>query len=275
MKIEGKVGLWWILKDSMAFRAVSLDGGYDTHGYIIYGERLDNVTEWENERVKSVNSPRTLAPGVFIYPDNVNIYDVAEVNNEGTLPTIVSDWRELERTIHLKRIIYVSIEVVNHIKELEKETGIKANEIDISEVDIQSFFNKLSPKLINSFHFHNPQYVLDVAFKIKPKTFGEVIKLFVFLHGTQVWKDNGEKLFDEGCPLNEIIAFREDIMNYLLQHGMDRKTAYSIMEKARMKKGDVLLTTDDEKLMRDHNIPDWYIDSIKKLVYIFPKAHAV
>ena len=240
----------------------------------IFGENKVFYGCYKNTHSKTNSQTLNRKPGsIFICPPNINIYDVAEVNNDGYIPTIVSDCNELSNRFPLKEIKVLCRDQMVQIKELEKETGVKAKEVDISEVDIQSFFKNISIRFLNT--FPNPEFFLSVVFKIKPKTFGEALKLYGFLHGTQVWVDNGEILFDEGHPIDEIITFREDVMNYLLQHGMDRKTAYSIMEKARMKKCEVLLTADDEEIMRAYNIPEWYIDSIKKLVYLFPKAYAV
>lgn len=72
--------------------------------------------------------------------------------------------------------------------------------------------------------------------------------------------------------LSEMIAARDDIMNYLIDKGMDKKESFFIMEKVRKGKG---LNTDEETSMKKHDVPDWYIEACKKITYMFPKSHAV
>ena len=72
--------------------------------------------------------------------------------------------------------------------------------------------------------------------------------------------------------LKDCISTRDDIMVYLIYKGLPPKTAFTIMEKVRKGKG---LTEEFEKIMRENNVPDWYIESCKRIKYMFPKGHAV
>mgnify|MGYP000399915307 CR=1 FL=1 len=65
-------------------------------------------------------------------------------------------------------------------------------------------------------------------------------------------------------------------MLYLISKGLDPKMSFKIMEKVR--KGKVKKGGFDEgwvEAMREHDVPEWYIESLAKIGYLFPKAHAV
>ena len=60
-------------------------------------------------------------------------------------------------------------------------------------------------------------------------------------------------------------------MIYLINKGLPPSDSFKIMESVRKGKG---LKPDWETLMRENSVPEWYIDSCKKIKYMFPKAHA-
>ena len=111
----------------------------------------------------------------------------------------------------------------------------------------------------------------------RPTTFDELIRISGLSHGTDVWLGNAQSLIEDGIvTLTEAICCRDDIMIYLIKQGLPPNPAFKIMETVR--KGKALKDPEQWKkyvdLMKEHNVPDWYIKSCEKIKYMFPKAHA-
>ena len=67
-------------------------------------------------------------------------------------------------------------------------------------------------------------------------------------------------------------AFRDDVFLDLLRMGIDSITAYEIMECVR--KGQSL-TDEHISVLSNAGISNQYIDKLKEVRYLFPKAHCI
>ena len=170
------------------------------------------------------------------------------------------------------------------IRMLQDLTGIDPLEIPLDSKEVMSLFKDTSALGITPADIGGcklgalgiPEFGTDFAMQMlidtKPQYFSDLVRIAGLSHGTDVWLGNAQSLIEEGTvTLNEAICCRDDIMIYLIQKGIESETAFTIMEKVRKGKG---LTEEQEAIMREHDVPDWYIWSCKKIKYMFPKAHA-
>ena len=170
------------------------------------------------------------------------------------------------------------------IRMLEDLTGLNAQEIPLDSKEVMSLFQntdalKLTPEEIGGCPLGClgvPEFGTDFAMQMlldtQPTEFSDLIRIAGLAHGTDVWLGNAQTLIKEGkCTISTAICTRDDIMTYLISMGMDNAQSFTSMESVRKGKG---LKPDWEKAMREHNVPEWYIWSCKKIKYMFPKAHA-
>jgi DNA polymerase-3 subunit alpha (Gram-positive type) len=107
----------------------------------------------------------------------------------------------------------------------------------------------------------------------KPDKFADLVRISGFSHGTNVWINNAQEFIRSGeATMKDAISTRDDIMNYLILKGLANKESFTIMEKVRKGKG---VSDEEEALMRKYGVPSWYIESCKRIEYMFPRAHAV
>ncbi|WP_434414715.1 PolC-type DNA polymerase III [symbiont of Argiope bruennichi] len=115
-------------------------------------------------------------------------------------------------------------------------------------------------------------FVRDMLNDIRVRNFSDLIRVSGLSHGTNVWISNNLPLVKKNkVPLEKIVSCRDDIMIQLMDKKIDKMLSFTIMEKVR--KG-IKLSNSEINELKFHNIDDWYIESLLKIEYLFPKAHA-
>jgi DNA polymerase-3 subunit alpha (Gram-positive type) len=224
--------------------------------------------------------------GVMIVPQDREIYEFCPIQRpaDDTTSSIITthfDYHSISGRL-------LKLDILGHddptvIKMLEDLTGVNARTIPIGEERTMGLFSSteplnIRPEDINSEvgTFAVPEFgtkfVRQMLVDTRPTTFSELIRISGLSHGTDVWLNNAQDLVrNKVATLSEVICTRDDIMLYLIYCGLPDKTAFKIMEDVRKGKG---LKEEYEKIMRENKVPNWYIESCKKIKYMFPKAHA-
>ena len=171
---------------------------------------------------------------------------------------------------------------------MEDLTGVNAREIPLDDPDTMSIFTSskvlgyendeiLGPTGAVAIPEFNTRFTRQMLVDTQPTNFNTLVRLSGFSHGTDVWLGNARELIVSGtASVLETVGCRDDIMLYLISMGLDPKMSFKIMEAVR--KGKVKKKGFEEgweEAMREHQVPDWYIESLAKIGYLFPKAHAV
>ena len=229
--------------------------------------------------------------GIIVVPKGREIYEFTPVQHPADDPnsdiiTTHFDYHSIDQNL-------LKLDILGHddptvIRMLYDLTGIDPTKVPLDDKETMSIFSStdalgVTPEQIGSkvgsygIPEFGTKFVRGMLVDTKPKTFDELIRISGLSHGTDVWLGNAQTLIEEGTTtLQDSICCRDDIMIYLIKKGVPPNPAFKIMETVR--KGKAL--KDKEKwaeyvaLMKEHDVPDWYIKSCEKIKYMFPKAHA-
>ncbi|MBR0575492.1 PolC-type DNA polymerase III [Proteiniclasticum sp. BAD-10] len=170
------------------------------------------------------------------------------------------------------------------LRMLQDLTGIDPKTLPLNDPQVLSLFTStkalgLTPEElgvpVGSYGLpeFGTKFVRGMLLDTTPTSFADLVRISGLSHGTDVWLNNAQYYIKEGfTTLKDCISTRDDIMTYLIYMGLPAKKSFTIMESVRKGKG---LKEDDEKVMREFKVPEWYIESCKKIKYMFPKGHAV
>ncbi len=265
------------------------------YGYVkrYYEEREDRKRNCEINRLVQgcVGIRRTTGQhpgGIVVLPVGEEIYSFTPVQhpaNDMTTTTITThfDYHSIDHNL-------LKLDILGHddptmIRMLQDLTGLDpVKDIPLDSKEVMSLFQNTSalglmPEDIGGCPLGAlgvPEFGTDFAMQMlidaKPKYFSDLVRIAGLAHGTDVWLGNAKDLILSGqATIQTAICCRDDIMVYLIQKGMEEGLSFTIMESVRKGKG---LKPDWEAAMLEHEVPQWYIDSCKKIKYMFPKAHA-
>ncbi len=244
--------------------------------------------------------------GIVVVPDYRDIWDFTPFQYPADDPN--SAWRTTHFDYHAIDADLLKLDILGHddptvLRMLQDLSGIDVTKIDLGDLDTMKIFT--GPEILGVDRYKlrgltdkegrkycptgtlgvpefGTSFLLGMLEETKPTTFAELIKISGLSHGTDVWLGNARDLCTPNesgvieVPFKNVIGCRDDIMVNLIAWGMKPAKAFKIMEFVRKGKAskDPATWADFAETMREANIPEWYIESCRKIKYMFPKAHA-
>lgn len=230
--------------------------------------------------------------GMVVVPSDHSIYEFCPVQKPANDET--SDSITTHYDYHVMDEQLVKLDILGHddpttIKLLQEYTGLGIDEIPLSDPETLKIFSSTESLGIQAEDigsevatFGIPEFgtpfVRQMLLDTRPTTFAELVRISGLSHGTDVWLNNAQDFIRAGeATLSQVITVRDDIMNYLIDQGIEKGTAFKIMEFVR--KGQPSKNPEGWKeysdLMKEKSVKDWYIESCRRIKYMFPKGHAV
>ena len=264
------------------------------YGYVrkFYEEQGIPINKYEADRLTQhcTGVKRTTVQhpgGIVIVPEDHEIYEFCPVQHpandvKSDIITTHFDYHKIDE--NLLKLDILGHNVPSMIRQLQDMTGIDPLTVPLTDRKVLSIFNGIEALDIKDpdYKFTHGSYAIpefgtsfvrQMLDDTKPDKFADLVRISGFSHGTDVWLNNAQDYIKQGvATMREVISTRDDIMNYLMLKGIENKTSFQIMEDVRKNRP---LKEDQLAVMKEHGVPDWYIDSCIKIQYMFPRAHAV
>ena len=229
--------------------------------------------------------------GIVVVPDYMEVYDFTPFQYPAEDPT--AEWRTTHFDYHSIDQCLLKLDILGHsdptqLRLIQLQSNTDILKVPLDDKATMSIFTSTEALgvtkeqiMCNTGTLGIPEFGTPFTIKLvedtKPTTFAELIKISGLSHGTDVWLGNAQELIANNIvPFKETIGCRDDIMVYLMYHGVKPIKAFKIMEFVRKGKASKDPDTWKEhvKTMQEANIPEWFINSCSKIKYMFPKAHA-
>ncbi len=265
------------------------------YGYVMkfFEERQRPINKFEADRLTQhcTGVKRTTGQhpgGIIIVPDDHEIYEFCPVQHPANdvnsdIITTHFDYHKIDQ--NLLKLDILGHNVPSMIRQLQDMTGVDPLKVDLTDRTVLSIFNGIEAlKIVDPEHYRfkhgtyaipefGTSFTRGMLDDIKPDKFADLVRMSGFSHGTDVWLNNAQDYIRDGtATMREVISTRDDIMNYLILKGIENKTSFQIMEDVRKNRP---LKDEQLAVMKEHGVPQWYIDSCIKIQYMFPRAHAV
>ena len=214
--------------------------------------------------------------GLIVVPTGKSIYEFCPVQypankSETGVITTHFDYHSIEGCLFKLDILGHDVPTI--LRMLHDFTGLDPEDSKAVPLDDKAVLGQFTKADSAGLPEFGTNFVRQMLLETKPATFSDLVRISGLSHGTNVWTNNGQDLIKEGiATLKEIIPSRDDIMVYLIHKGVEKKVAFKIMESVRKGRG---VGPEDADRMEEAGVPEWYIESCRKIEYLFPKAHAV
>lgn len=225
--------------------------------------------------------------GIMVVPRDNDVHNFTPVQRPADDPN--TDITTTHFDYHSISGRLLKLDILGHddptmLRMLQDLTGLDPKTIPLNDPKVISLFTSTEALGISAEALGIPvgslglpefgtPFVRGMLMDTRPRNFADLVRISGLSHGTDVWLKNAQHFIREGyTTLENCISTRDDIMVYLMYKGLPAKRSFTIMESVRKGKG---LKEEEETIMKEHGVPEWYIESCKRIKYMFPKGHAV